>query len=346
MVLALVGYLAFGRMETVPDVRGLSAAKATQRLEDRGFKVIRDESASSTVPADTVMRQDPSALRRVRHGGRVRIVVSTGQAEATVPTVAGLTLDQAKQKLGEAGFTRVNDTRMSSATVATDTVITTDPGPDASVPTSTTITVRVSSGPASNGKVTVPDVEGSTRTKASATLKAAGLGVSFTEQDSRDHKAGTVLSQTPSAKSEVDPGSVVAVVVARAVKEQTTTTPTQTTTTPSTDVTVPNVQGQSRSQAESALKKLGLKPQVSTVTVADQAQDGKIIEQVPNGGRVAAGARVSLKVGRYQAPATTTEGASGDGSPTASGGSGGDRTPASTNPVSDTRTLKVKEGTS
>lgn len=345
MVLALIGYLAFGRMETVPDVRGLSAAKATQRLEDRGFKVIRDEAASSKVPADTVMRQDPSALRRVRHGGRVRIVVSTGQAEAVVPTVSGLTLDQAKQKLGEAGFTRVNDTRMSSATVATDTVITTDPGPDASVPTSTTITVRVSSGPASNGKTTVPDVEGMTRTKAAATLKGAGLGASFTEQDSRDNKAGTVLSQSPTAKSEVDPGSVVAVVIARAVKEQTTTTPTQTTTTPSTDVTVPNVQGKTRSQAESALKKLGLRPQVSTVTVADEAQDGKIIEQVPNGGRVAAGARVNLKVGRYQAPATTTEGASGDGSPTASGGAG-DRTPASTNPVSDTRTLRVTEGAS
>ncbi|WP_051471110.1 Stk1 family PASTA domain-containing Ser/Thr kinase [Patulibacter minatonensis] len=305
VVLALIGYLAFGRMETVPNVKDRTFEAARQTLESRGFKVVQDQAqASTSVPRGRVIEQSPGARKKVRRGTEVRLVVSSGPQAATVPNVAGLSLDDAKAKLRESGFTRFTDARASNETISAGRVIGTSPSANASADTRESIVIQVSQGPAREGtttttpataQVTVPNLDGLTRAKAEDALKAAGLTGTFTDRES-DETAGTVIEQNPGTRSQVDKGSNVSVTLAKAPADE-----------GDTDVTVPNLEGRSRSAASSALRKLGLKPTVKTQTTTTQSEDGQVIDQQPNGGKVAKGSTVTLTVGAYEAPTTTDE---------------------------------------
>src|SRR5690606_22487346 len=152
------------------------------------------------------------------------------------------------------------------------------------------IHLRLSTGPsASNDAVTVPNLRGRSRSDAADALRSLGLRARISERDSRDESPGTVIDQDPLARSAVDRGTTVTMVVARKpAATPTTTATTPTTTTPTTtttnnDVTVPNVEGKSRSVAERELKKAGLKVKVTTVNVSDREQDGVVVGQRPNG---------------------------------------------------------------
>lgn len=333
-VVALLAYLAFGRMEVVPNVKGSSAEVATKRLEDRGFKVIVDARPAKE-PADTVLRSDPAAGRKARRGTSVRIVVSKGPSAVAIPAVSGLAEADAKQALRDAGFANITDTTESSAGVPAGKAIATEPAAGTKVELSTRIHLRLSTGPsASSDAVTVPNLRGRSRSDAADELRSRGLRAGISERDSRDAAPGTVIDQDPLARSEVDRGTTVTLVVARkpaATATTTATTPastTPTTTAPNNDVTVPNVEGKTRSAAERELEKAGLKAKVATVTVSDREQDGVVVGQRPNGGRVSRGARIDVKIGRYVAPPSDSAAGSGSGSGTGASSTGGSETTA------------------
>ncbi|MDO9408898.1 Stk1 family PASTA domain-containing Ser/Thr kinase [Patulibacter sp.] len=326
VVLALVGYLAFGRMETVPDVRNDTYEAARQKLEGQGFDVTRDQDrASSTVDRGEVIEQSPGDGRKVRRGTEVRLVVSSGPRSATVPSVEGLSLSDARQKLREAGFTEFQDSRIASETIAVDRVIGTAPAANTTARTGDRIVIQVSQGPTTGTtttttapeQVTVPNLDGMTRSRAEAALKAVGLTATFTEQES-DEDEGTVIAQQPGSRSEVDKGSNVAVTLATPNADsgggggET-----------STDVTVPNLEGRTQAAATAALRRLGLRPQVRTQTTTTQSENGDVIDQQPNGGRVARGSTVTVTIGVFEAapdPDPDNEGSTpGDGTTGAAG---------------------------
>jgi beta-lactam-binding protein with PASTA domain len=62
----------------VPDVAGGSQADAEARLTESGFTVVVSQEESDTVPAGSVVSQDPQAGVLATQGSTVRIVVSTG----------------------------------------------------------------------------------------------------------------------------------------------------------------------------------------------------------------------------------------------------------------------------
>ncbi len=338
-VVALLAYLAFGRMETVPNVKGSSAETATQRLEDRGFKVIVDARPAKE-PADTVLRSDPAAGREVRRGSSIRIVVSKGPSSVAIPAVSGLSEGDAKQALNDAGFTNITDTTESSSGIAAGNAIATDPAAGTKVELSTRIHLRLSTGPSSSDNaVTVPNLIGQSRSDASSALQRLGLRVRVSERDNADESPGTVLDQDPLARSEVNRGTTVTLVIARrptgSTTTTTTTTPATTTspgTTTSNDVTVPNVEGKSRSAAERELQDAGLRPRVTTTNVSDRDQDGVVVDQRPNGGRVSNGAQVNIQIGRYVAP-PQPEANSSNGQGAGASNSGGTETTAESRSV-------------
>ena len=71
-------------------------------------------------------------------------------------------------------------------------------------------------------------------------------------------------------------------------------------------VAVPNVVGQQEAQAADALGAAGFKVQRAPMPVTDRAQDGVVQRQAPTAGqRARKGSTVTIKVGAFQAPATT-----------------------------------------
>ncbi len=328
VVLALVGYLAFGRMETVPRVTGDTYEAARQKLEGQGFNVTRDQDrASTTVDRGEVIEQSPGDGRKVRRGTEVRLVVSSGPRTATVPSVEGLSVADAREKLQEAGFSQFVEARIASETIDRGLVVGTSPDANQTAGTGDRITIQISQGPVrgtttttedSPKQVTVPNLDGMTREKARAALKAVGLTATFSEQES-DERAGTVIAQQPGARSQVDEGSGVSVTLAKAAAPSGGGD--------SSDVTVPNLEGRSQSAASAALRRLGLRPQIRTQSTTTQSENGDVVDQQPNGGKVAKGSTVTLTIGVYEAPdptdTTTTEGSSPSDENGASSGASG-----------------------
>lgn len=88
----------------VPDVTGMTQEKATTALENAGFKVEVQEEASDSVEEGEVIRQSPSGGRKLAKDETVVIIVSTGEEDVTVPSLIGLTKEDAIAKLNSAGL--------------------------------------------------------------------------------------------------------------------------------------------------------------------------------------------------------------------------------------------------
>ena len=87
----------------IPDVRGLLSEKAEKELRKRGFDVEISEGFSADYPKGQVIAQDPVG-GGARKGSTISLTVSKGPPLVAVPNVVGMTVDEAKKTLEDAGF--------------------------------------------------------------------------------------------------------------------------------------------------------------------------------------------------------------------------------------------------
>jgi len=154
----------------------------------------------------------------------------------------------------------------------------------------------VSSGPA---PVTVPPVVGATLAAAEQRLSAKGLEYSSSEAES-DRPVGEVLTQSPEAGTEVDPGSSVTLTVSSGPAD--------------TNTTVPNVVGLTSEEAESDLTAAGFTVSIQDQTTGIEPQDGRVIDQNPSGGSTASeGTRIVIMVGVFSPDASPDTGSTSGG---------------------------------
>ncbi len=130
----------------IPDVLGLATSSARRKLAAAGLQATVVEVASDQ-PRQTVVRQTPGAGTEATKGSTVRLAVSSGPAQASVPSVVGLDQQAAQDRLRAAGF---------------DVQVTTEPTND----------------PAEDGTVTAQDPQGGTKAPdgATVTITVAQLG--------------------------------------------------------------------------------------------------------------------------------------------------------------------------
>jgi serine/threonine-protein kinase len=92
---------------TIPKVAGLTEREALARLVEVLLQPRSEPQPSASVPEGTVIGTDPAAGARVDQGDPVTVLVSSGSEEGQgdkVPDVVGLTVDDAKRILVDAGF--------------------------------------------------------------------------------------------------------------------------------------------------------------------------------------------------------------------------------------------------
>jgi eukaryotic-like serine/threonine-protein kinase len=282
---------------TVPRVVGQDVASATSELRGAGLKASVDRVASSR-PVDQVLAQDPGGGDKAKDGSTVTLTASSGPGQVSVPSVDGLGEQKAAATLTNAGLVVDRVVRQADDTVPKGRVLRTSPAAGTPVDRGSNVTLVVSSGPK---QVSVPDVVGLTKQEAQQTLGNQGFQFTTTEQGSDAADPGTVLSQTPAAGLQAEPGSTIALVVARAI-------PT---------VVVPDLLGQGAQEASDTLTAAGLVPRTTFRDVTDSNQDGIVLDQKPASGTQAKqGAPVRIFVGRFtQTPTTPT-------TPTTPGGAG------------------------
>ncbi len=133
---------------TVPSgLTGVSQATAESLLSAQGLQSTTTGRNSATVQDGYVISTTPASGTRVKQGTSVQLVVSSGQANVLVPSLIGLTQDAGRTLLAQYGLTESGTTTETSTQYAAGQIITTSPGPGASVPPSSSVSVVVSTGP-------------------------------------------------------------------------------------------------------------------------------------------------------------------------------------------------------
>ena len=271
---------------TVPRVVGQSVQSASAELRAAGLKA-GVERVESGRPVDQVLAQDPGGGDHAKDGSTVTLTVSAGPGQVQIPSVDGLSQKQATTALARAQLVVERVVRQADDTAPAGQVLGTSPAAGQTVDRGSDVTLIVSSGPK---QVPVPDVVGLTQQQAQQTLGNRGFEVQVSEQGSDTAQPGTVLRQDPAAGAKADPNATVTIVVARAI--------------PTVDV--PDLTGQSQTEASDTLTAAGLVPRVTLRDVTDPNQDGIVLDQRPAAGaRLRTGGAVRLFVGRLRGTTTT-----------------------------------------
>jgi serine/threonine-protein kinase len=127
----------------VPDVVGRTIAEASNLLGQAGFSVNQTSEPSSTVDEGLVIRTDPAPGTPAPRDSAVTVVVSSGPAEAVVPSVVGLTEANAINTLSSAGFSPVVQEQDTVVPGENGRVITQDPGANATALAGSQVTIVV-----------------------------------------------------------------------------------------------------------------------------------------------------------------------------------------------------------
>ena len=231
--------------------------------------------AAAAVPVPVVVEDEPRERDRPSrwlYWGLALLVLAlvavmayafTRPEKVDVPRVTGLQLAEARERLDKAGFDTVEVERERSF-AEVDRVLRQDPDAGEASAQEDTVTLFVSDGP---GKVRVPSVRNTPQERAIKDLDKAGLKVTADPMPSDTVKKGFAIGTSPRAGAEVDRGARIRLFVSSGPER----------------ITVPDVVGVTRETAESRITGLGLEVTVETEET-DEAQDGEVLRQTPEGG--------------------------------------------------------------
>jgi beta-lactam-binding protein with PASTA domain/predicted Ser/Thr protein kinase len=199
-----------GEFVAVPDLTDLTRAEAEERLDQAGL-TLGDITRRRTdrVPPGRVLEQDPLPDRQVEEGSAVDIVVSAPPVTVAVPSVVGMTVEEARTTLEAEELLLGEQTEQNDQTVPEGQIISQDPPAGEEVPEETPVNVVVSAGPS---VVIVPDVTCRSYASAKAQLEGLGLdpelGDAVLPRPECPNPLNVAQQDTPPGTA-VDPGTVI-----------------------------------------------------------------------------------------------------------------------------------------
>ena len=210
----------------VPAIQGLTVKDATALLLTKGLTLtIAEVRNDPAIPLNQIISQDPGGNAEVPAGSAVKVVVSGGAGQVTVPSIDGQLQDAAEKLLKAAPYNFIVTVQNEvSDTVEKGRVVRTEPAIGAPIDSGDTIVIFISSGPQ---QVEVPDVEGRTEGEARVSLNTRGLQaeVIYVDVPAGSLNDGKVISQGVPFKTMVDPSTSIKLTVGRAVAATTTVAP-------------------------------------------------------------------------------------------------------------------------
>jgi eukaryotic-like serine/threonine-protein kinase len=198
--------------------------------------------------------------------------------QVTVPKVTGLSSDQARAKLADAGFVVGKPEYGYSSKVAANHVISQDPAADDLADKGSTVTITLSRGA---HPTTVPYVIGQTRAAAQVAMVKNHLKPVFQRVQS-DQDKGTVVSTDPGSGEQVPRGTPVTIDISRGPQE------------------VPDVVGLMQADAVQQLKAAGFVPKVSPDNTSTEPKGTVTGETPPAHSPLQQGATVYITVSQYE----------------------------------------------
>ena len=206
-----IGLAELISFEIVPDVVGMTQSAAVSAITSAGLAVgTVTHDYSDTIPAGSVISQNPAGGVSVPFGSAVDLVISGVPEIVAVPELVGLPQSEAEWTIAAAGLAIGTVTHDYSDTVAAGLVISQDPVGGTAVPIGSAVSIVVSLGQ----PVVVPNVVGMTQAAAEGAIEAVdSLTANVSTGYSDTVAAGLVISQSPVGGTAVPIGSTVRIVV-------------------------------------------------------------------------------------------------------------------------------------
>jgi eukaryotic-like serine/threonine-protein kinase len=271
----------------VPDLTDAASVREAQGIAGEDFEVREVDREDSEEPVGAILSQDPEPGGEAERGSEISVVTSARQV-AEVPAIRNETRADAGRILRGAGF-EVEDRTEESSAEYEGYVIEQNPRGGATAEVDSTVTITVGEGP---GTVEVPDVANIMPVQARGILEEAGLRLgsqSTTPSDSVPE--GSIVSQSPKAGSEAEPGSSVAVTVSSGPSQ----------------VTVPDVTGQDWITAAQNLQAAGLSVNRNVTMVSSDRPENEVLSTNPEAGtQVPPGTTVTLTTSQGPQPQQST----------------------------------------
>ncbi|GAA3083398.1 Stk1 family PASTA domain-containing Ser/Thr kinase [Streptomyces rectiviolaceus] len=188
---------------TVPDVKGLTYAKAKEQLTDKGFTDVQKETEESDQTPGIVTAQDPKGDTEAEKSETITLTVAEEAAKSVVPDVTGKTCDEAKTQLESNNLTGVCEEEESDS-VEAGKVISQSLAPQSEADPGSTVTLKVAK---AAEQATVPALTGQKLKDARKAIEDAGLTVG-TITGPQEDDALVVLSDPP-ANQQVAPDTAI-----------------------------------------------------------------------------------------------------------------------------------------
>jgi serine/threonine-protein kinase len=191
-----------------PQVTGLSYKMASQEIKEAHLRPQRINKTSQAVRKNHVISTDPLHGTTLAANSTVKVYVSAGQQQVTVPNVIGEDVNTARARLTRAGLNPAVRTDGTS-TAPASTVLQQRPSAGAQVHPGSVETIW-----AAAASVKVQDVRGDPAETARNTLDEQGFNVHVVEQSGPSSAAaGMVYAQTPPGGTPLAQGATVTIYV-------------------------------------------------------------------------------------------------------------------------------------
>ncbi|MFF8015655.1 Stk1 family PASTA domain-containing Ser/Thr kinase [Streptomyces sp. NPDC007929] len=275
-ILVLVGAILIGRWAfsgdggvgndslAAPNFVGETKKSAQQLADNSDLELSFSNKPCEAQAKGNICSQDPKAGDTVNKGDTISLVVSTGAPKVTVPSVTGLSVDEAKEKLAGDKYEFKIETKPRTSPEEPGTVLDQNPTTGEEVEKGSTITLTVAK---EAEKSTVPDVLGQTCDAAKQQMQASELVGNCTEVETDDdNQVGKVIQTTPQAGTSVDPNSSVNIQIGKKKQQE--------------KVKVPQVVGQTVGQAKQILAQAGF-TNIQFAGGSDQSDNALVAGQNP-----------------------------------------------------------------
>lgn len=241
----------------VPDLEGMTLNEARDRYGE-DFEISAESQEDSDRAEDTILSQNPDSGTETERNSEIEVVVASGQNE--VPDLEGMSREEARQAVDEAGF-EAEVEEEESPDDREGQIISQNPDSGATADVGSTVEITVGTGLAN---VEVPDLTGMTREEAEAELEDADLSYNgYDSAPSNDVEEGRIISQSVAPGTSVEPDTGVGVRISTGPEL----------------VTVPNLYGYSLNEAAAELESLGLQLGGNDRAPSNEIREGGIISQ-------------------------------------------------------------------
>jgi serine/threonine-protein kinase len=204
--------------------------------------------------------------------------------DGKVPTVVGISFEDAVAALDKAGFHGVQGETRFLKTVAQGIVLQQDPPAGSTQKRGIDVTLAVSGGQRS---AVVPDVAGLGQQQARLAIENAGFQFGPITQQTSDQPRGAVVGSSPAAGEQIPLPAVVRIAVSQGPAS----------------LQVPDLTGRTVADARSTLEQLGLHLGAVSRDTSSFQPENTVLSQTPAAGQlIGAGGRVNLRISRFPPP--------------------------------------------